>query len=189
MGVLGGSFNPAHAGHIHIARQALAHAGLDQVWLMVSPGNPLKPAQGMAPFAARLASARHMADGKRLLATDIEASLGTCYTADTLAKLQTRFPRVKFVWLMGADNLAQLPKWRRWRELAARVPLLVLPRPGETRKALSGRAAKALGKYRLLARAGLKLAQMESPAWSLLAVREHSASATALRRRSEGVSP
>ncbi|WP_297368873.1 nicotinate-nucleotide adenylyltransferase [Acidocella sp.] len=182
IGILGGSFNPAHEGHAHIARQALAHARLNQVWLMVSPGNPLKPSKGMAPFAQRLASAARQADGHRLIATAIEAQLGTRYTINTLTALQTRFPRARFVWLMGADNLAQLPKWRRWRQLAARVPMLVLPRPGETRKALASQAAHTLAKYRQSARATLKLAQMTSPAWSLLPVREHAASATAIRQ-------
>ena len=115
IGLLGGSFNPAHSGHRHVAERALAALGLDQVWLLVSPGNPLKPSRGMAPFAARLASARRIADGRRVVATGIEARLGTRYTADTLAELRRRFPRARFVLLLGADNLEQLPRWRRWR--------------------------------------------------------------------------
>ncbi|HYZ32454.1 MAG TPA: nicotinate-nucleotide adenylyltransferase, partial [Crenalkalicoccus sp.] len=144
IGLLGGSFNPAHEGHRHVAEQALRRLGLDQVWLMVSPGNPLKPVAGMAPFAERLASARAIADGRRIVATDIEARLGTRYTVDTLAALRRRFPRAAFVLLAGADILRQLPRWKRWQELARATPIAVLPRPGETRPALHGRAARRL---------------------------------------------
>ncbi len=190
VGLLGGSFNPAHAGHLHIARQACAHLRLDQLWLMVSPGNPLKPRAGMAPFAARLQAAEKIADGRRIIATDIEARLGTRYTADTMRALKCRFPRLRFVWLMGADNLLQLPRWDRWHAIMRAMPVLVLPRPGATRRALAAQAAHAYGKYRLPARAGLCLATAESPAWILLPVQEHAASATELRRKNlEGFSP
>lgn len=183
IGLLGGSFNPAHAGHRHVAERALRALGLDQVWLMVSPGNPLKPARGMAPFARRLDSARAIADGRRILATDIEARLGTRYTVDTLAVLRRRFPRVRFALLMGADNLTQLPRWRRWRRLARATPLAVLPRPGETRPALAGHAARALARHRRPPRALLRRggARMEHAAWALVPAREHPASATAIR--------
>jgi nicotinate-nucleotide adenylyltransferase len=189
IGLLGGSFNPAHEGHLHVARQAMAHGGLDQLWLMVSPGNPLKSVEGMAPFASRLASAGRIADGRRIIATDIEARIGTRYTVDTLRTLRRRFPRAEFVWLMGADNLRQLPKWGRWTEIMAAMPMLVLPRPGQTRAALAGRAAARYAKHRLPARAGLKLAAKAAPAWILLPVKENPASATALRARdrSKGV--
>ncbi len=166
-----------------MARQALAHAGLDQLWLMVSPGNPLKPALGMAPFAERLASARNIADGRRIIATDIEQKLGTHYTADTMLALQRRYPGTKFVWLMGADNLAQLPKWGRWMRIARAMPMLVLPRPGQTRRALAGQAVARLRAHRLPARAGLCLATAKPPAWILLPVKENAVSATALRQR------
>ncbi|WP_240046944.1 nicotinate-nucleotide adenylyltransferase, partial [Paracraurococcus ruber] len=147
IGLLGGSFNPAHAGHRHVAERALRRLRLDQVWLLVSPGNPLKPRRGMAPFAERLASARAIADGRRVIATGIEASLGTRYTVDSLAKLRRRFPRARFVLLAGADILAQLPRWKRWRALARGTPLAVLPRPGQTRQALRGAAAAALARH------------------------------------------
>jgi len=180
---LGGSFNPAHEGHLHVARQAMIHARLDQLWLMVSPGNPLKAQKGMAPFAARLASAREIADGRRIVATDIEKRLGTVYTADTMAALRRRYPGQKFVWLMGADNLAQLPKWGRWMRIARAMPILVLPRPGQTRRALAGQAAHRLRSHRLAARAGVCLATATPPAWILLPVKENASSATALRQR------
>jgi len=185
IGLLGGSFNPAHAGHRHVAEQALRALGLDQVWLLVSPGNPLKPARGMAPFVQRLASARRVADGVRVIATDLEARLGTRYTVDTLALLRERFPRVRFVLLMGADNLTQLPRWKHWRRLARETPIAVLPRPGETRRALHGTAARALARHRRSPRA---LLQGKAPAgcrahapWCLVPAREHPASATAIR--------
>lgn len=185
--MLGGSFNPAHAGHLHVARQALKHLGLDQLWLLVSPGNPLKPRTGMAALADRLSAAQRIADGRRLIATDIEAHLGTRYTRDTLRVLKRRFPRIRFVWLMGADNLVQLPRWRRWQEITHAMPMLVVPRPGATRQALAGKAAKRYRKYRLPARAGLCLPACGAPAWILLPMQEHPASATELRRQlSEG---
>ncbi len=168
---------------MHVARQALAHGRLDRLWLMVSPGNPLKPAKGMAPFTERLESARKIADGRRIFATDIEKRLGTRYTADTMRALKRRYPRHKFVWLMGADNLSQLPKWGRWLEIVHAMPMLVVPRPGATRRALAGQAAKRLAKHRLPARAGLCLASAAPPAWILLPVKENAASATALRQR------
>jgi nicotinate-nucleotide adenylyltransferase len=183
VGLLGGSFNPAHDGHLHVALQAMRHGRLDQLWLMVSPGNPLKPAKGMAPFTERLAHARKLADGRRIIATDIEKRLGTSYTADTMAALVRKFPAVQFIWLMGADNLEQLPRWGRWLDITRAMPMLVIPRPGATRQALSGQAVKRFARHRLPARAGLCLASAPPPAWILLPVRENSTSATALRQR------
>jgi nicotinate-nucleotide adenylyltransferase len=151
---------------------------------MVSPGNPLKPAHGMAPFADRLASAQKIADGRRIIATDIEKRLGTQYTADTMVALKKRFPGDKFVWLMGADNFTQLPRWGRWTRILHAMPMLIIPRPGQTRRALAGQAAFRYRRHRLPARAGLCLAAAAAPAWILLPVREHSASATALRETS-----
>jgi nicotinate-nucleotide adenylyltransferase len=179
IGLLGGSFNPAHEGHRHVARMALRALRLDQVWLMVSPGNPLKPAKGMAPFAERLASARRMAQPPRILATGIEAALGERYSARTLRKLAQRFPRARFVWIIGADNLWQLPRWRLWRALVAQTPLAVLPRPGWTRRALVGTAAQRMRRFRHRPR---RLPE-HGPGWTLVPAREHSASATAIRAR------
>ncbi|TCZ51437.1 nicotinate-nucleotide adenylyltransferase [Roseicella aquatilis] len=188
IGLLGGSFNPAHDGHRHVAETALRRLGLDEVWLLVSPGNPLKPRRGMAPFAERLDSARRIADGRRLLAADIEARLGTRYTADTLALLRRRFPRARFVLVVGADNLGQLPRWRRWREIARTTPLAVLPRPGQTRRALHGQAASALMRHRRRPAALLAGGTPAHAPWCLLPAREHPASATAIRAaRGEGL--
>jgi len=130
-GLLGGSFNPAHAGHRRISLEAIERLGLTELWWLVSPGNPLKEGRGdMAPLAARYASARAMARRSRIVPTAIEARLGTRYTADTLRKLQRRFPNRRFIWLMGADNLAQFHLWRDWRRIARAMPIAVIARPG-----------------------------------------------------------
>ncbi len=181
IGLLGGSFNPAHDGHRHVALAALRKLSLDQVWLMVSPGNPLKPARGMAPLAERLASARRIANGRRIIATDIERRLGCHYTVDTLRALRARFPRARFVWLMGADNLLQLPRWNGWRAMVAAGPFGVRPRPTYTCAALAGRAAHALRRARVPASAAHGLARRAPPAWVVLPGRLHAASATAIR--------
>ena len=183
IGLLGGSFNPAHAGHRHVAEVARRALGLHQVWLMVSPGNPLKPAHGMAPFAERLASARRIADGRRVLATGIEAAFGTRYTVDTLALLRRRFPRARFVLVIGADNFCQLPRWRRWRDIVRDTPIAVLPRPGWTRRALAGAAARRLASWRRNPHGLFAPSESVAPHafWCLVAAREHAASATAIR--------
>jgi nicotinate-nucleotide adenylyltransferase len=189
IGLLGGSFNPAHQGHLHVARRAAAALRLDEVWLMVSPGNPLKPARGMAPLAERLASARAIARGRRIIATDIERALGTRYTADTLRLLRRRFPRARFVLVVGADNLVQLPRWRRWREIARGTALAVLPRPGWTRRALAGRAAAVLRRHRR-APGAMRIESFARHApWCLVPAREHAASATAIRAARAGGTP
>jgi nicotinate-nucleotide adenylyltransferase len=181
IGILGGSFNPAHAGHLHVARTALRRFRLDQVWLMVSPGNPLKPAAGMAPFAERLASARQMADGRRIVATAIEATIGTRYTHATLDRLRRQFPCAHFVWLMGADNLEDLSRWQRWIEIAGKTSLGVLPRPAHNMGALAGRAAHRLRGSRLPARQAPMLGLTSTPAWIFLPTTQNALSATALR--------
>jgi nicotinate-nucleotide adenylyltransferase len=184
IGLLGGSFNPAHAGHLHIARTALRRLRLDQVWLLVSPGNPLKLACGMAPPPERLASARAIADGRRIVATGIEGHLGTRYTFATLRELQRRFPSARFVWLMGADNLAQLPRWKRWTDVARGVSFAVLPRPTYNHRALAGKAAYRLRTARRTERMAPALAASGSPAWVFIPVSQHPASASAIRARS-----
>ena len=187
IGLLGGSFNPAHEGHRHVARMALRALRLDEVWLLVSPGNPLKPTKGMAPLAERLASARRIADGRRIVATDIERLLGTRFTADTLALLRRRFPRARFAFVVGADNLVQLPRWRRWRGIARHVALAVLPRPGWTRQALAGRAAHVLRRHRRPPGGLLTESFAPHAAWCLVPARENAASATDIRQARAGV--
>ncbi len=181
IGLLGGSFNPAHAGHLHVAKRARRVLRLDQVWLLVSPGNPLKPAAGMAPAPARLKSAGAIADGRRVVATDIEGRLGTSYTADTLKKLRIRFPNARFIWLMGADNLVQLPRWRHWRRIVATMPFAVLPRPTYNHRALAGLAARRFRPARRSARHAAILARLTAPGWIFLPTRQHAASATQIR--------
>ena len=142
IGLLGGSFNPAHRGHRRISLAAMEALGLDEVWWLVSPGNPLKAAKGMAPYEARLASARAQARRTRIRVSDFERSGGTRYTVDTLGALRRRYPDFRFIWLMGADTVAQFHHWRRWRDLAAMVPIAVIRRPGYDARA---RAAAAMG--------------------------------------------
>ena len=182
VGLLGGSFNPAHGGHRHVATVALRRLRLDQVWLLVSPGNPLKHAHGMAPLAERLASATALVvDHPRIVATALERQLGTRYTVDTLARLRRLFPHVRFVWLMGADNLRQLPAWRGWLSIVASTPFAVLPRPGYNAEALVGAAASRRRRARRPSAQATLLAGSEAPAWLFLPAREDAASATALR--------
>jgi nicotinate-nucleotide adenylyltransferase len=164
-----------------VAELARRRLRLDQVWLMVSPGNPLKPERGMAPLSRRLASASGVADGRRVVATAIEQRLGTRFTIDTLRLLLRRFPRVDFVWIAGADIFVQLPRWRDWQELARRVPFAVLPRPGYNHRALAGHAAHVLRRARRLERASAILARSAPPAWVFLTAPEHAASASAIR--------
>src|SRR4051794_10672888 len=131
IGLLGGSFNPAHRGHRRISLEAMRVLGLDEIWWLVSPGNPLKEgAQDMAPFEARLASARDMAKRSRIRVSDFEAEAGTRYTVDTLRELPRRFPEHRFMWLMGADSLRNFHRWKDWREIARMVPIAVIRRPG-----------------------------------------------------------
>ena len=183
VGLLGGSFNPAHGGHLRISVEALRRLGLDRVWWLVSPQNPLKGTADMAPFAARLASARALAARHpRIVATDLERRLGTRYTADTLERL-TRRRDARFVWLIGADNLAQLPRWRRWRRIMALAPVAVFDREPYAYRALAGRAARGYGRHRRPEREARRLASADPPAWVFLRLRRHPASSTAIRRR------
>jgi nicotinate-nucleotide adenylyltransferase len=188
VGLLGGSFNPAHAGHRHIAELALKRLKLDEVWLLVSPGNPLKPQRGMAPLQPRLASAALQTGGHpRLRTTAIETEFGTRYTADTLAALTRRFPRVQFVWLMGADNLAQIPRWESWSSIFKSVPVSVLDRPAYSLGALAGKAAQRFKHARRRPSRAGKLAAAQAPAWVFLHTRLHDATSTSIRAQAAEV--
>jgi nicotinate-nucleotide adenylyltransferase len=181
IGLLGGSFNPAHEGHVHASEQAIRKLGLDYVWWLVSPQNPLKPAEGMAGLKKRLADARKAARHPRIVVTDIEAALGVRYTADTIALLQRHFPQVHFVWLMGSDNLVQIPRWKRWRGIFRAVPVAVVARGGSIIQAQMGAAARTFaGAFRPANRLFPTLAP---PAWTWLDGHRSPASATALRKR------
>ncbi len=183
VGLLGGSFNPAHAGHRHISLVALKRLQLDRVWWLISPQNPLKPAQGMASLADRVKSASATARHPRIVVSTIERRLRTTYTRDTLAALQRRWPGVRFVWLMGADNLVQLPRWRDWNRILHQMPMAVLDRPGSGIKALHGKAAQRYAAARLPLASATRLANQPSPAWIFIACRLHPASSTAIRAK------
>jgi nicotinate-nucleotide adenylyltransferase len=181
IGLLGGSFNPAHAGHRQISLSALRRLRLDEVWWLVSPQNPLKAADGMAPLAQRMAGARTAASHARIRVTDVERFLGTRYTVDTIAALRQLFPLTRFVWLMGADNLAQMAHWKRWPDLCRLVPFAVLDRPGKGSRALAGAVARRYPEQRLPEHAVRCLADTPPPAWAFVHARLNPLSATALR--------
>lgn len=188
IGLLGGSFDPAHGGHVHITREALKRLGLDAVWWLVSPGNPLKP-RPPAPLGRRLAAARGLMRHPKVKVTDLEARLGTRYTAETLAALARAYPGVRFVWLMGADNLADFHRWERWAEIMAGVPVAVLARPGSVLAALGSRTARRFARARLPAAAAPALAGHRPPAWVHLGLPLSHASSTALRARGAWPAP
>ncbi|MFQ5534800.1 MAG: nicotinate-nucleotide adenylyltransferase [Sphingomonadales bacterium] len=181
VGLLGGSFNPAHAGHRHISRAALERLGLDYVWWLVSPQNPLKPAAGMAPLEERLAQARHVADHPRILVTDIERRIGTRYTAQALERLTAMFPTTRFVWLMGADNLRQIDRWRDWADIFRTVPIAIFDRPTYSFRAMAGAAARRFKRFELPQSRARALAHQRPPAWTFIRGGRHPASATAIR--------
>lgn len=180
VGLLGGSFDPAHAGHAHITREALRRFGLDRVWWLVSPGNPLKP-HGPAPMARRLEMARRVMSDPRVEITDLEARLGTRHTAALLGKLLPLYPGVRFVWLMGADNLAGFHKWDRWSQIMRNVPLGVLARPGCGMDARVSPAARAFSANRVPSHRARCLADMAAPAWCFVNIPMLAVSSTALR--------
>ena len=179
VGLLGGSFNPAHGGHRRVSEFAIKALGLDEVWWLVSPGNPLKPSKDMAPVEARYASALHHARASRIRVTAIERAFGTRYTAHTLGKLTRRFPTNQFVWLMGSDNLAQFHRWMDWRGIARSVPIAVIARPGYEGAALTGPAMTYLARYRTSP--GHLTRTTRLPALALLRFDPDERSATAIR--------
>jgi len=182
IGVLGGSFNPAHAGHLHISKLALKRLGLDQVWWMVSPQNPLKSSNGMAPLAKRMASAEALAAGNpRIAVTDIESRLNTRYTTDTLRALLARFPRTHFIWLMGADNLEQIPRWENWTSIFEMVPIAVFDRATYSYRALASKAAHRFRCCRVADRGAAGTVTRQPPAWVYFHTPLHPASSTELR--------
>lgn len=181
IGLLGGSFNPAHRAHRRISLAALEALGLDEIWWLVSPGNPLKPAKGMAPLAARIASAVQMARLAPIRVTAIERTLGTIYTADTLAAVVRLYPQHRFVWLMGADNLAQFHRWRDWRRIAGTMAIAVATRPGYDAGALKAPAWGWLRRFVRPAAMAKDWTLWRPPALVLLSSPPDPTSATALR--------
>lgn len=182
IGLLGGSFDPPHEGHVHLTLEALKRLGLDQIWWMVSPGNPIKP-NPPAPLAQRMAAARALMQHPRVKITDLEAGFGTRATADTLKALQQAYPLLRFVWLMGADNLASFHTWDRWPEIMERVPVAVLARPGQRLRALTSPTAQTFRKWRLPTRDAKRLSHKGTPAWVYLDMPMRHDSSTALRAR------
>ena len=182
VGLLGGSFDPAHEGHVHITREAIKRMRLDKVWWLVSPGNPLKPRQP-APMPLRIAEARAVMQHPRVVVTGLEAALNTRITADTVAKLQAIYPGVRFVWLMGADNLVQFHHWHRWRDILRAVPLGVLARPGSGVAARLSVAARAFRVDRVAHGEGL--GTRKAPAWCFVNLPLNDASSSAIRARGE----
>jgi nicotinate-nucleotide adenylyltransferase len=181
IGLLGGSFNPAHRGHRFVTLQAIEALALDEVWWLVSPGNPLKSRKGMAPFAARLASAKRQARRAPIRASDLERRLGTRYTADTLRRIRARYPKHRFVWIMGADNLLQFDQWQRWRDIARTMPIAVIARPGYDDDALAAPAMGWLRRFQRPARQASDWTKWSVPALVLLRFRPDPTSATRLR--------
>ncbi len=187
VGLMGGSFNPAHAGHLAVSREALRRLGLDQVWWLVSPANPLKDPRTLAPIARRLAHARRLVGrDRRIRVFDIEGPLGLRYTADTVELLVRRGGGTRFVWLMGADNLVDFTRWRRFADIARTLPLAILDRPHYSTSGLNAKFAARFRHGRLKTGALKALATAPTPAWAFLVIPLHAESATAIRRRCGG---
>jgi nicotinate-nucleotide adenylyltransferase len=183
IGLLGGSFNPPHAAHKLISEAVLKRLGLDKVWWIVSPGNPLKQRNDLAPLNERLRLCREVAKNPHIVITDFEADLPSPYTASTLAFLKSRTPLVRYVWIMGADNLATFDRWHRWREIFTMVPVVVVDRPGWRLKALSSKAARVFETSRLPEKEASTLLSRPAPAWTFLTGPLSHVSSTAIRNK------
>lgn len=181
IGILGGSFNPPHGAHVAVSLAALKRLGLDQVWWLVSPGNPLKDHGDLAPLDERLTQCRRLVTDPRIHVTALEADLGTATTAVTIAFLKRRWPSQRFVWIMGGDNLAGFHRWGAWRHIARLVPIVIADRPTWRLKALSSPAARALARFRLPDDQAALLADAQPPAWVYLPIRLSSESSTEIR--------
>ena len=182
VGLLGGSFDPAHKGHAHITQTALKRFELDQVWWLVSPGNPLKQKQPAA-MDVRLAQARRVMRHPNVKVTDIEAQIGTQYTAKTIKALQHRYRGVNFVWLMGADNLAQFHRWQDWRWIMENVPVGVIARPGDRISARMSKAARVYRHAKLSGRSAELLGRVQTPAWCFINLPMSPQSSSAIRAK------
>lgn len=186
IGLLGGSFNPAHAAHIQISDTAIRRLGLARVWWLVTPGNPLKVKDAPPPLGQRIAEARRLIGSRPITLTGFEAGLRDRYTISTLAFLRSRRPGTRFVWLMGADCLAEFHRWRQWRQIMDMMPIAVIDRPGWRLKALSSIAATTYAAARLPEREAARLVGMKTPAWIFLTAPLSDISSTAIRARRKG---
>ena len=189
IGIYGGSFNPPHAGHRHVSLLALRRLRLDRIWWVVTPGNPLKDHGELAPLAERVAQARRIASHPAIAVTSFEEAIGARFTVDTLTYLRRRFPAVRFVWIMGADNLPGFHRWRGWRAIARLMPIAVVDRPGFTLRAPHARAAGWLARYRVDEAEAPRLADRRPPAWLFLHGPRSTLSSTLLRRGVRTSSP
>jgi len=181
IGLLGGSFNPPHLAHRTISLFAIKRLKLDRVWWLVTPGNPLKEHGGLRGIDARAEAARQMADDPRIDVSCLESVIGTRYTVDTITYLRRRASGLRFVWIMGADNLAQFHRWENWRRIASEVPIAVIDRPPQSFRALAAPAAQALARYRLPENQAGRLADQRAPAWVFLTGMKLNLSSTGLR--------
>ncbi|MFP5077425.1 nicotinate-nucleotide adenylyltransferase [Rhizobium sp. YIM 134829] len=181
VGLFGGSFNPPHLGHALVADLALQRLGLDQLWWIVTPGNPLKSRRELAPLAERIALSEAIAPGPRIRVTAFEASLGQSYTAQTLDRIKARNPAIRFVWIMGADNLRDFHRWQRWQHIACTFPIAVIDRPGATLAYLSSKMAKTFDYARVDEDHARALASRKAPAWTFIHGPRSALSSTALR--------
>lgn len=181
IGLMGGSFNPPHEGHLIVARTALRRLQLDWLWWLVTPGNPLKSQRELAPIQSRYAAIRAMTADPHMVPTSFEEKLNTPYTAATLSFLKMRHRHTHFVWIMGADNLATFHRWQHWRDIAATVPIAVVDRPGWRLAAMASPAARTLARYRIDEAEAGSLALRAAPAWTFLTTRLSSLSSTELR--------
>lgn len=181
VGLFGGSFNPPHQGHLLVAEIALRRLGLDQLWWLVTPGNPLKSRNELAPLAERLAACEALAEDPRIKITAFEKTLGTSYTARTLDFIRARNPHVHFIWIMGADNLAGFHRWQRWQKIATTFPIAVIDRPGSTLAYLSSKTARTFDYARVDEEDAGVLWQKRAPAWTFIHGPRSTLSSTAIR--------
>lgn len=185
IGLFGGTFNPPHAGHMLVAEIALRRLKLDRLWLLVTPGNPLKSTNGLPPLEQRMAAVRKLIRDPRVVVTGLEADIGTRYTYDTVAWLTQRAPSLHFVWVMGADNLRQFSRWQRWADIAALAPIAVIDRPGSSLASLNAKAAQRFSGNRPKEKDAAELALMQPPAFVFLHDRRIDLSSTELRARQD----
>jgi len=183
IGLFGGTFNPPHAGHMLVAEIALRRLKLDRLWLLVTPGNPLKDTDGLPPLETRIDAARKLVRDPRIVVTGLEAEIGTRYTYDTVAWLTRRAPSLRFVWVMGADNLKQFSRWQRWADIAALAPIAAIDRPGSSPAALNAKAAQRFSRNRIPEEEAAALALSDPPAFVFLHDRRIDLSSTELRAR------